>query len=372
MNNLIKLAERGLLPDVLVRYGIRHLLRQRLQDEDKGDCAVQAGARDALLAAMRQGPIAVHTDAANEQHYEVPPKFYEQVLGTHLKYSSCYYEGGAKNLDEAEAAMLELSAKRAQLANGMDILELGCGWGSMTLWMAARYPSSRITAVSNSAPQRHFIEAQCHRRGLDNVTVITSDINDFSTEDHFDRVVSIEMFEHLRNYALMLERIDTWLKPEGKLFIHIFCHRAHPYFFETSGPNDWMGQFFFTGGLMPSDDLPLHFQRDLVLEAQWRLSGINYARTAEAWLQNQDTHRAQIMPIFEAQYGKEASALWMQRWRIFFMCCAELFGYRGGQEWWVSHYLFQKRPVVRTNAEIMETLVHKDATLSMDKENVVL
>jgi len=341
-SGLVGLAERGLLPDFLVRLGIRRLCASRLREERSGDAAAAWERHRQRLDELRASPVAIHTDAANAQHYELPPRFFELCLGKRLKYSSCYFPAGTESLDAAEEAMLALYAERAQLGDGQEILELGCGWGSLTLWMAERFPASRITAVSNSRPQRAFIESRCRERGISNVRVITDDVNRLRLDaSRFDRVVSIEMFEHMRNYDTLLGRIASWLRPGGKLFIHIFCHRELLYPFETEGDDNWMGRHFFTGGLMPSADTLLWFQHDLRIEEQWRLAGTHYQRTADAWLANQDAHRDEVLDVLAQAYGADAR-LWNQRWRMFWMACAELFGYRGGNEWLVAHYRFAK------------------------------
>ncbi|ODU42739.1 cyclopropane-fatty-acyl-phospholipid synthase family protein [uncultured Aquimonas sp.] len=342
--SLIDLCERGLVPDALTRLGIRRLCAQRLREEHDGD-AVAAWARfRELLDGLRQSPLAIETEAANRQHYEVPARFFELSLGKRLKYSSCYYPTGRETLDQAEEAMLALYGERAELADGMRILELGCGWGSLTLWMAERFPNARILGVSNSASQREHILGQCAKRGLNNVEILTRDVNVLDLgERRFDRVVSVEMFEHVRNYRVLFERISGWLDPGGKLFCHIFCHRELMYPFETEGEDNWMGRYFFTGGLMPAADTFLHFQEHLRLEEQWRLSGTHYERTSNHWLENQDRHADEILRLFEDVYGKAEAKVWAQRWRMFWMACAELFGYAGGNEWLVAHYRFQKR-----------------------------
>ncbi|MDD1611603.1 MAG: cyclopropane-fatty-acyl-phospholipid synthase family protein [Methylococcaceae bacterium] len=338
----IAFAEQGLLPDSLVRLGIRQLIKKRLRDEYEHD-PVQRDARyRQLLDSLRQSPIAIATDSANAQHYEVPTRFYRYALGKHMKYSSCYWDEQTETLDQAEARMLALTLERAELLDGQEILELGCGWGSLTLWMAAHLPNSRITAVSNSSSQRETILQEARERGLNNIEVITCDVSQLSLDRRFDRVVSIEMFEHMRNYDLLLDKIAGWLKAGGKLFVHIFCHRHLAYPFETAGEDNWMGRYFFTGGLMPAQDTLLHFQNRLQLECQWEVSGSHYQKTAEAWLANMDRHGAEIYRLFQDIYGKKQARLWRQRWRIFFMACAELFGYRNGEEWLVTHYRFVK------------------------------
>ena len=342
LRSLIELVENGHIPDLLTRAGIRLLLLQRLREQAQEGPDQEWQAMMTFVEEMRQSPIALHTQEANEQHYELPPRFFELVLGSHLKYSCCYFPEGVTELEHAEASMLTLTCERAQLQDGQQILELGCGWGSLSLWMAKHYPNSSILAVSNSRPQREFIESRAQELSLTNLSVQTCDMNDFTTEQHFDRVVSVEMFEHMRNWQSLLKRISNWLKPEGKLFIHIFSHRRYAYAFSSEGDSNWMGRYFFTGGIMPSNDLLLYFQKDLLLEQHWVLSGVHYQRTADAWLQMMDSQKGEILQTFRDTYGKDAD-VWFQRWRMFFLATSEVWGFRGGNEWLISHYLFNNR-----------------------------
>ncbi len=340
--SLIDLAEQGALPDHLVRFGIKRLLKQRLTELRADDLEAADALKRELLASLHESPIAIETAAANAQHYEVPTAFFRQVLGRNLKYSACLFRPGTDHLDNAEEAMLALYLERADLQDGQHILELGCGWGSLTLHMAEHLPQAHITAVSNSDSQREHILSEAGQRGLANVDVLTCDVNTLEFERAFDRVVSVEMFEHLRNYGRLFAKIASWLNDDGKLFVHLFCHRNLMYPFEPEGDDNWMGRHFFTGGLMPAADTLLHFQEQLNIEQQWLINGRHYAKTAEAWLQNCDRHRAAIIGLFESCYGAGNGKLWWQRWRLFFMACAELFACHQGNEWLISHYLFTK------------------------------
>ena len=337
----IGLAERGSLPDAMVRTGIRNLLKQRLislQQLSPDEAAAQFGR---FLDEAGKGPIAVVPEKSNEQHYEVPARFFDLVLGKHRKYSCCHFESPEVSLDEAEESALKITCRRAELANGQRILELGCGWGSLSLWMAEHFPDSQILAVSNSNSQREFILATAQQRGLHNLRVVTCDINDFSTEETFDRVVSVEMFEHVRNHAALMNRIHQWLTCGGKLFVHIFCHHRFTYPFEDVGSASWMARHFFSGGIMPGRDLLLHHQRDLKLQTSWNWDGKHYERTSNEWLKKMDQNADRVREVLQRAYGQDW-AMWLQRWRMFFMACAELFGYAKGNEWFVAHYLFEK------------------------------
>ena len=347
MNNASQLAfditEQGYMPDIVLRRGIRFLLKQRLKEINAADVEAMAEQTFNFVNDINASPVALQPEKANEQHYEVPAEFFQQVLGSHLKYSCAYWPQGVTTLDEAEHAALEHTCQHAKLADGQQILELGCGWGSLTLWMAGHYPNSHITAVSNSHSQREYIEQKAVSQGLTNLEVITCDVSDFDTRsNHYDRVVSVEMFEHMRNWQELYSRVANWLKPGGYFFKHIFVNRTVPYLFEDNGPSDWMSRYFFSGGMMPSDELPVFFQRDLKFVQRWRWDGTHYEKTSNAWLEKMDANRDSLWSLFEQTYGKDQAQCWWSRWRIFFMACAELFAYDKGQQWWVSHYLFEK------------------------------
>ena len=342
ISKLIELAEKGIIPDYFIRQGIVRNCENRLNNENVSNTEKVSSKKQIWIEQMKESPIALVPEKANEQHYEVPPAFFENVLGKHLKYSSGYWPDGVNSLDDSEESMLELSFERAQLADGDSILELGCGWGSLTCYMASKLPNSKITAVSNSKDQKEHILNRCKNQGLENIEVITADMNDFGTENKYDRVVSIEMFEHMRNYKKLLSKISSWLNDDGKLFIHIFTHQSVVYPFENQGEADWMAREFFSGGMMPSHDLLLHFQNDLIIDDVWSMSGTHYEKTSLAWVNKMDANKDSIMKIFLKTYGDDAK-LWFQRWRIFFMSCEKLFGYNNGSEWGVSHYRFNKR-----------------------------
>jgi cyclopropane-fatty-acyl-phospholipid synthase len=339
---LIKLAEKGILPDFFIRLGISKLCGQRLSDANDLSLKAREEKHQKWVDILMESPIALVPEKANEQHYEVPPRLFELVLGAKLKYSSGYWPQGTSTLDDSEVEMLKLTSKRAALSDGQEVLELGCGWGSLTFHMALTYPNSKITAVSNSNDQRQFIEKKCDELKIKNIKVITADMNDFSSEKTFDRVVSIEMFEHMRNYDELLKRVSEWLKKDGKLFVHIFSHKEIAYPFEDKGEGDWMAREFFSGGQMPSHKLLTCFSSRMKIEKDWRVEGTHYEKTSLAWLNKMDENKKEVLKLFEKTYGKNEASTWFQRWRIFFMSCEVLFGFNKGTEWGVSHYLFEK------------------------------
>jgi len=336
-------SEQGLVPDTVIRHGIKRLIRKRLVGLRSEDCEALADRKADFIRSMGRSAIAPLSSKANEQHYEVPTEFFLKVLGALNKYSCCHWSDTTNDIDSAEIEALQMTCEHAGLRDGMEILELGCGWGSLTTWMARHYPNSRITAISNSASQGEHITQRAQQLGLNNIVVNTCDMNDFVSRATYDRIVSVEMFEHMRNYQALFGRISNWLTPDGRFFMHIFCHRDTPYAFEEKNETDWMSRHFFSGGMMPSDDLPLHFQHDLACLRHWRWDGSHYEKTANAWLKNMDENKADLWPVLEETYGSASAQQWWMSWRMFFMACAELFGYENGQQWWVSHYLFEKK-----------------------------
>ncbi len=337
------LLEKNILPDSLIRIGIRRLLAQRLRDEQKENAFEQQLHFMKLIDFLKSSPIAVNTHDANEQHYEVPTEFFKLVMGKHMKYSSGYWKDDSISFDHSEEDMLELTTERAELIDGMNILELGCGWGSLSLYMAYKYPKASITGVSNSKTQKEYIDNEAKKRGLTNLTIITADMNTFSIDKKFDRIVSVEMFEHMRNYEKLLEKVSSLLDANGKLFVHIFTHKTYSYLFEVKDETDWMSKYFFTGGIMPSDDLLLYFPKHVAIEKHWHIPGTHYSKTSEMWLKNMDKNEVEIRRIFAKTYGEEQVTKWIAYWRVFFMACAELWNYKNGEEWIVSHYLFVKK-----------------------------
>ncbi len=338
---VINMMERGLIPDPVVRQGIRALLRRRLGTEDPGTPESRAHKLDLFAASLGQAPIAQEIEAANEQHYEVPAEFFRLVLGPRLKYSCGLWPSGTTTLAEAEEEMLALTCERAELRDGMSVLDLGCGWGALSLWIAEKFPHCRVMAVSNSTGQRRWIESECRRRGFGSVEVVTADMGRFEPGRRFERVISVEMFEHARNWEALLTRIASWLEPGGSLFVHIFAHRDLAYLFEDRGRDDWMARHFFTGGIMPASDLLSRFDHDLSVMGHWRIPGTHYARTLEAWLLLLDAHRTDARAIFRNTYGTAGVSRRLQRWRIFMMACAELFAFEEGRQWGVDHYLLR-------------------------------
>lgn len=342
LNYLIKLAENGTLPDFLIKRGIKNLCNDRLKwAKSLGPDRLHEH-NQKWIEELKQSPIALVPEKANEQHYELPPSFFDIVLGSNLKYSSGFWPTNQTTFDQSEVEMLELSCKRAELEDKQDILELGCGWGSLTCFMAQKFPNSNITAVSNSKDQKKHIEARCKKLKLTNIEVITCDMNDFDIDKKFDRVVSIEMFEHMRNYGTLLNNISKFLNDGGKLFVHIFTHHTLMYPYVDNGPGDWMAREFFSGGQMPSHNLLLNFQEDLKIEKTWKINGTHYSKTSYAWLDKMDNNKKEIIEIFNDTYGNDNSKMWFQRWRIFFLSCAVMFGMENGTEWGVSHYRFRK------------------------------
>jgi len=337
------LLEKDIFPDFLIRMRIRSLLQARLKEEEKGSAEANLQSKMKYIQNLKDSPIAVETKAANEQHYEVPSEFFEYIMGPRMKYSSGYWKSATTSFAESEEDMLALYMQRAEIQDGLRVLDLGCGWGSVSLYLAEKFPKCKVTGVSNSKTQKSFIDARAKERGLKNLTILTQDMNVFTIKDKFDRMISIEMLEHMKNYEKLFEKLSGFLDKQGKFFIHIFTHSRFAYPFEVRDSTDWMAKYFFTGGQMPSDDLFLYFQKDFLLENHWVVNGTHYARTSEAWYKNLLAYKDKILPILAKTYGEESKVKWFVYWKVFFLACAELWNYRQGQEWFVSHYLLRKR-----------------------------
>ncbi len=347
--NVYKLMETDIFPDWVIRMGIRTMLKQKIKEHTEAHEEIAQQKKIEFVNELKNSPIAIETDSANEQHYELPAEFFHMVLGERKKYSSAYWTDETKTLQEAEEAMLSLYCERAELKDGMSILDLGCGWGSLSLWLAEQYPNSDITGLSNSSGQRAYIMDKAKAKGLSNLKIITANVVEYDFDMQFDRVMSIEMLEHMKNYERLFEKISRWLKEDGLFFTHIFTHKNFAYHYEDTDGNDWLTRHFFTGGTMPSNDLFHYFQKDLTLINQWALSGVHYEKTANEWLKNQYVYRDEIRSVFETTYGKKDTTRWWVYWKVFFMACAELWGYENGSEWMVSHYLFSKHAVSKVS-----------------------
>ncbi|MES2198059.1 MAG: cyclopropane-fatty-acyl-phospholipid synthase family protein [Pseudomonadota bacterium] len=329
VSRMIGTAERVPLPDVIIRAAI-----QRLCSRTATRLASASAESDAAFASAM---AARATGEADARHDQVPATFFAQVLGPNRKYSSCFYKEPASTLQEAEEEALRQTIEHADLADGQAILELGCGWGSLALAMARRFPNAEITAVSHAPSQREHIEQVAASRGLKNIRVVTADINGFEPGRQFDRIVSVEMFEHIMNWRELMLRLRSWLNPNGRFFMHIFTHRAGAYWFDRAKGEDWVAPHFFSGGMMPSHHLIRQYADLFEVEKEWRWSGTHYQRTALDWLANFDARHDEIEAILRGVYGSD-TPLWMRRWRWFLLATSGLFGYAEGSEWGVSHY----------------------------------
>lgn len=335
--------ERNLLPDAVIRRLSRLLLGGRLRYGYKPSAELQLSDLLQFAHSLREMPIAIQTDKAKEQHYELPTSFFKLVLGKYFKYSCCYFSDASKTLEDAEKAMLELYCERSKLEDGHTVLDVGCGWGSLSLYIAQKYSNCKVTGICNSKTQKQFIEEQCRVLELQNVEIIVADISTFEMEASYDRIYSIEMFEHMKNYQNLLKKISKWMKEDTLLFVHHFCHKTFAYHFEDTNDDDWITKYFFTGGTMPSANLLLYFQDDVSVVDHWLVNGKHYARTSEEWLKRMDNNLASIKSIMESTYGKDQAVKWTVYWRTFFISVAELFGYNNGEEWMVTHFLFRKK-----------------------------
>ena len=331
----IYMAERGLVPDFILNFFIQKISLARISS------ATNDNEKFTVINQLKSGPIAEKTSDANDQHYEVPPEFFEFVLGKHMKYSCSQFDSTSDDLDQAEENMLQVYLDRADIQSNQNILDLGCGWGSFSLFAAAKFPTSKFTAVSNSKDQINFINEQAMKRGLENLTAIQQNINEMHFSETFDRVISIEMFEHMRNYESLLSKVSNFLKPNGELFVHIFCHRFACYLYEAKNDSDWMTKYFFEGGIMPSEDIFSNFENDLKVVRSWKVNGTHYGLTSQKWLEKHDHNKAKIITLFNNHYGDGKT--WFFRWRMFFLTCAKFFSINHGNDWYVSHYLLKKR-----------------------------